>query len=1648
MIQRTRLLRQTLFFALALFVSGMLTLSVYTLWRLHTEALHNGLDVAEMHSRSFEDLLTQSLYVSELTALNTLPQDEPLADLSAIGRSFATALRQAPFLRSMSLLDGGGRIIASSNPGNVGVTVPTRDYLPQPQEPGDILRLGAPWAGRDFSSGQPSTVQIPVAAEAASFIPATRSLSVAGRTVTLLIALNPDYFINHMAQKLEAEEGSVEVLRYDGTLLMDSDPRARPGSVQAYVVRELRLSETESGRIEQHEVDGRPVLSAFRASRLYPFVVVSHMDRGYALRHWKSESQSLIGVVLPALLVISLLAYAFYRRQLEATRLRALAEQRQRIHATVFEASTEAILITDRDGNILSVNPAFTRISGYSADEVLGRNPRMLASSQHDQAFDKWHNLLQDGTWHGELVNQHKDGHLYDVQIAITASRDTAGEIQYLIGTLHDITETRQAQAAMEKTLALLQNVARRVPGVVYQYRLRPDGHACFPFASDGIREIYRVSPEDVREDAGKVAAILHPDDYTGIVNSIAASARDLTLWRHEYRVKFDDGTVRWLSGDARPEREADGSVLWHGFVTDITTRKQAQATFQALFHQSSFLAGVLDQQNRLIDVNRTALQSIGASREEMIGRYFPDTPWWTRPQDHQQLLETLKQAGQGVPASFEAVHVLGTGQHLNVMFNAMPISTENGIHIAVVGVDITERKQAETALKASEARFRNFFDKNSSVMLIMEPDSGVIRNANDAAAAYYGHSRSQLIGMSINDINTLPPERVAEERHKAEHEERAHFLFRHRLASGKVRDVEVYSTPIETEGGIQLFSIVHDITARKLAEARLSESHNLLSTVIEHTPARIFWKDRDSRYLGSNTAFARDAGLSCPEDLIGKDDFQMGWAAQAARYRADDQAVMASGLIRPSYDEPQTTPSGDTIWLRTSKVPLRDQEQRIFGVLGLYEDITERKLEEIKLRQAASVFTTSQEGILITDAEHRILDVNPAFTHITGYDRDEVLGQNARILIASREAVAAYSEIWSVLAKTGSWQGEFWECRKTGELYAEHLSIDTVRDPEGTVIQYVAVFSDITQSKQHEADLDRIAHYDPLTGVPNRRLLDDRLGQALARARRSGKSLAVCFFDLDGFKQVNDQHGHAAGDQLLREISTRLLNTLRGDDTLARIGGDEFALLLGDLETPAEIAQVLERVLGTVNTPVRVGEGAIVRISASVGATLYPADAADADALLRHADHAMYQAKEAGKNRYHLFDPERDREIQSHHSHQKRLTEALLAGELVLHYQPKVDLRDGQILGVEALIRWQHPEQGLLLPETFLPQIEGSALEITLDDWVIEGALQQMQDWHNAGLPLTASVNLSPTHLVQPHFPERLRQMLDHHPDVNHVDLELEVLETSALGQLDQAARTMVRCRELGVRFSLDDFGTGYASLSNFQRLPVDILKMDRSFVLDMLDDPNALGIVESVVQLAQTFRRPLIATGVETLEHAAMLLQIGSPLAQGNAIAPPMPAQALPEWIAHWRSQALWQTLDIHASTLEDRPLRVAAQSHRHWIDRLTAHLDQAAPTSDTLMPDLDSHFCHFGRWYQSSGVVRYGSLPEFHAIGPLHEGIHALGKELMALAQAGNTVEVARRLPELYALRDQLLARMEALILAIDPQKPALERPPQPG
>jgi diguanylate cyclase (GGDEF)-like protein/PAS domain S-box-containing protein len=855
------------------------------------------------------------------------------------------------------------------------------------------------------------------------------------------------------------------------------------------------------------------------------------------------------------------------------------------------------------------------------------------------------------------------------------------------------------------------------------------------------------------------------------------------------------------------------------------------------------------------------------------------------------------------------------------------------------------------------------------------------------------------------------------------------HEIQRLEMTDGSHRWIDNRKYPLKTPDGqvIGVFGICPDITAPIDAENKLRESRELLELFIEHAPAALAMLDRDMHYLAVSRRWREDFSLSS-EEVVGRSHYEV-FPEIPERWKVLHRRALTGEVLY--CDEDRFVRQDFSMqWLRWELHPWRTAEGAIGGILIFTEDITQQKKDREQLLLAASVFTNAREGIFICDPQGTILDVNEMFTQITGYRRAEALGRNPRMLKSGRQSDEFYRDMWRALLENGQWSGEIWNKTKDGRIFPEMLTINAVYDRASRVQHYVGLFSDVTQTKEQERQLEHMAHFDALTNLPNRVLLADRLQQAMAQAKGRGRMLAVAYMDLDGFRAVNDAYGQDAGDRLLMAVARRMKRVLREADTLARVGGDEFVAVLLDLPDVDAAIPVFDCLLDCAARPELCGETSI-QVSASIGVVFYTQrEQIDADQMLRQAGQAMYQSKLAGKNRYQILDPEHDITIRTFHEDLEQIRQALVAEEFVLYYQPRVNMSTGEMVGAEALIRWQHPTRGRLLPGMFLPVIENHPLIDHIGEWVIAQALAQLERWHAAGLNIPVSVNVAAHHLQQPHFVDNLRSLLAAHPNIRPAWLELEVLESSALHDVAEVSHVLAACREIGVSVALDDFGTGYSSLTYFKRLPVNMLKIDRSFVRDVLDDPEDLSILEGVLGLATAFDRMAIAEGVETIDHGRLLLQLGCIYGQGNGIALPMPGGELPAWSASWIPDPTW--INAVYVTPRKRNLLHAGVAHRAWVAAMESFLVGARRAP----PALDPHRCRFGRWLDGERQNSMGEKLAFRKVDQLHMQIHERAQQASALETLGPSPEVELEVRELRRVRDALLEQLNLLLLDAAP------------
>ncbi|MBW9270705.1 MAG: EAL domain-containing protein [Candidatus Thiodiazotropha sp. (ex. Lucinisca nassula)] len=1060
--------------------------------------------------------------------------------------------------------------------------------------------------------------------------------------------------------------------------------------------------------------------------------------------------------------------------------------------------------------------------------------------------------------------------------------------------------------------------------------------------------------------------------------------------------------------------------------TTELEEQKQV---FEKLIYESTD-AVLLLRDGRVVDCNSAALKLLGLDvREQLLDRGVFELSPEKQPDGMSSKLkaeDVINACLERGSYQFEWVHSGGDGKPFWVEITLTKIELNRTYIIHGIWRDITDRKQAGLELKRSEEEYRSLVAALPDIIMRFDAQ-GHHLFVSDNVEQVTGIPAKGFIGKTHQELG-FPPAMctfwehaieqpfVSKKSYETEFEidgPIGHIIFNWRLTPDKSEDGSVRS----------VLAVARDITEKRNTEVELQRRDRYQRAVLDNFPFMVWLKDTESRFLAVNKPFAEACGAELPEELVGKTDLDVWPEALAKSYRADDRDVLSSGMAK-SVEEPIQYPD-EKRWIETYKSPVL-LDDRVIGTVGFARNITNRKKAEEELRQSASVFDHANEGIMITDESGTIMDVNAAFTRITGYTRDEIIGENPRLLQSEKQTQSFYHKMWKKLKNQGYWTGELWNKRKDGLNYAVMLTISAVRNDSGQIQRYISLFSDITRLKEYQVKLEHIAHYDTLTDLPNRSLLADRMHQAMAQAQRYDRQLAVLYLDLDGFKNINDTHGHDRGDLLLKIVAKRMQSALRSGDTLARIGGDEFVAILTEIDSLQASDSIIRRILSYVSEFLDI-DGLGLQISASIGVTYFPQseDAVDGDQLIRQADQAMYVAKQAGKNRYHVFDAIKDQAVRGHHEKVERIREALERNELLLYYQPKVDMYSGDVVGAEALIRWQHPQKGLLTPAFFLPAIANETLSVTVGDWVIETAVTQIETWKQSGITMPVSVNIDGMQFAQTDFIDKLTACLARHPLIEPGDLELEVLETSALEDVARVHEIIMRCDELGIKFALDDFGTGYSTLTHLKRLPAQTLKIDKSFVRDMLNDPEDLAILDGVLGLAEAFQRSAIAEGVETIEHGALLLSLGCRLAQGFGIAKPMPAEFLADWTKEWAPDKRW----LHRPRVKKEQLSMlfSMVELRAWVSKLEEYLRDRSSTPPVIKIDQ----CEFGKWFIREGSELIEDEARLKTINRLHSEMHQSAMRLIEAHQLKQSFDIVSELTGLERQRDKLLSLMDYML-----------------
>lgn len=965
-----------------------------------------------------------------------------------------------------------------------------------------------------------------------------------------------------------------------------------------------------------------------------------------------------------------------------------------------------------------------------------------------------------------------------------------------------------------------------------------------------------------------------------------------------------------------------DGGLV---FVRNITKRKQAETDLQqyqllleGIFENTTSVIFVKDIEGRYLLVNQRYSDLLHLNNADILGK----TDRELFPAD---VAEKLQQADKQVLAENKALEFEeqvpqddGIHSYIAVKF---PLADEHGKNYAICGIatDITERIAAEAQvrqlnqtleqrvlertqeLNSKELALRTALAFNESILQSSTIGIAVYRHdgqcvlANPGLAAITGGDHQQLLQQNFMQLHSWQESGLIDAANRV-------------LSSGKSEEYNISLTTtfgrrlwvhyrlslLQDQDEPHLLLMVHDITDQKQAEHDLAKREREFRTLAENVPDNIVRTDVEGRALFFNDSMRQMLGQDTGA-LLGKT------ADESFPDGRFDQLTEAFRRVGKSGQDEELNitvnlPDGSTAYHSIHLTAELGEDGKPASVLAVGRDITAQRLAEEELRLAASVFHNSAEGVIITDANGNILSVNPSFSEITGYSEAEALGQNPSLLRSERHSHNFYREMWQALADKGRWQGEIWNRRKNGEIYLEWLTINRIDDNNGNPIRYVAVFHDITELHRKDERIRHLAFHDALTDLPNRTLFQDRLQHALAHAKREQGKLSVTFIDLDRFKAINDSLGHDIGDLLLQKVARRIQEHLRAVDTVARLGGDEFVVLMEDLQDAEHCATLAETLISEISRPMEL-RGHRVEIGASMGMAFYPEDGTDPLELMKRADMAMYAAKSAGRNTYRFFQPQMLERTSKRLTIEMELRRALANNDLELHYQPKVALASGKPVGAEALLRWHHPERGTIPPSDFIPLAEECGLIRDIGNWVLAEACRQAAIWYGDGKQVKVAVNISAHQLQDDDLVSRIQQLTEQHAIPAHT-LELELTESAVMANPKYIAALFARLRELGITVAVDDFGTGYSSLAYLRRLPIDVLKIDRSFVRDADSNEEDAQIVKTILALGQSLKLTMVAEGIEKPAQAKMLNQLGCDYAQGFHYSRPLPAEKFAGW------------------------------------------------------------------------------------------------------------------------------------------------------
>ncbi len=1143
-----------------------------------------------------------------------------------------------------------------------------------------------------------------------------------------------------------------------------------------------------------------------------------------------------------------------------------LIESERRFRELFERTPSIAVQGYDRERRVIYWNHASEELYGFSAEEALGRRLEdlIIPEAMRENVVSMIEAWLADrgrSVAAAEMTLQRKDGSPTQVFSSHVLLDGPGGEPElYCIDV--DLNRQKRAVSELEASEARYRQVVENVSEVIFHV----DAEGRLSFVNRAWEVLTGFSRDESRGD--RFLQFVHPDDHKLCEVLFAKTSSGPQLFNHcEFRVCRRDGSVRWVEAQAGARDPEGGQREVYGTLIDITERLRARLLQQA----RSDVLDMIVADRRLEEVMGAIIAQVELMRPDlMAGIMLLDRDNWvferafsrSLPDFYTQVLIDLfagEQVGScGAAASSGAV-VISRDLQLAPNWRAyrdlvaraglrscwsMPFKDEAGEVLGTFAI-YTARVHApepqELALIAELAALASVaVQKKRAGERVLRHEAALEQSARSVLDLMCGPDFDQAVIRVLKNIGEVT----------------------------EVDRVYVFQRSSRDPGADPIIDMTHE-WCRDGIESQLGNPALMGFELVQSFPRWYQVMSEGRSVCGDIADFP----------LIERGFFKL-------------QGIK-SLLAVPVFVE-------DCLWgfvgfdaVRKKKRWSAPEESVLRIVATSIGAAVERHHSLERLRLWAAAFESTRDGVVITDLKPRVVAINRAYSEITGYSEDEVMGRNPGLLRSERHPAAFYREMWRSLNENGHWQGEVWNRRRNGEVYPQWLNLAEVRGPQGRPTHYVGVLTDISELKRSEAQLQKLAHYDPLTSLPNRTLALLRLERAINDARRHDHGVGVLFIDLDRFKNINDSFGHPVGDELLEQLARRLATRVRAEDTLARLGGDEFLLVLERIEDPSEAGVVAESLIGLLDTPFTLSGGQEVYVGSSVGISIFPRDSDTPTGLIQHADAALYKAKADGRKTFSYFTAELGVAAKKRIELETRLRRAVERKEFILHYQPKLAVADGRIIGCEALVRWVSPELGMVQPSDFIPLAEETGLIEPIGEWVMREACRQAARWRREGRPeLTVAVNVSARQLWQTALPARVAGIL-RETGLDPARLELELTESVIMGQETLAAERFGQLKSLGVKLAIDDFGTGYSSLAYLKRFPIDVLKIDRSFIRDIPGDANDMEIAAAIIAMSRALRLTVVAEGVETPAQLAFLAETACYAYQGYLFSPPVPAE-----------------------------------------------------------------------------------------------------------------------------------------------------------